>query len=673
MELSGLKGKLSQTSSFLLASLIYFIALIFRFWIAPVEAGFPFVTFYPAMVVAFYLYGISAGVLVAVLSAISALYLFIPPFWSFAATADGYFAVSTFLISSYVIGLLVHQSQRSEARLFRIIDDAPVGMATNNKEGQFLRVNQAFCDLLGYKKEELLKLTFQDVTHPADRSLTLTAKQRLLDGTIKVYQMEKRYIRKDGQTIWGLLSSSVEKNDRDSADYFISQVEDITERKQVERLLKESEQRYHFLFDESPMSIFVLDAETLKFLMVNNTATMNYGYSDIEFRGFTLPAIRFQQDSSALQQALSNSSDGVVAFETKHVKKDGTVIDVYVRTAPFIIGDKNAHIVIVEDISERKKSEQVIWHQANFDLLTDLPNRSLFFDRLSQELSKARRSDKSVALLYLDLDGFKPVNDEHGHIAGDEVLKTVAKRWQACVREIDTVVRLGGDEFAVILGELDSSKEATAVAKKLIDSLADEIPLPNNQTCHVGASVGIGIYPENATEMDSLLIAADEAMYASKERGKNTYSFSESVPNALGNKAKWMEFNDLSLIGVALVDEQHRELIRRVNNLNDAISNKLSEADISNLLEELISFAKKHFATEYKLMSDFNYPQKSEHENQHSQFVSEIANLVVDFHQGKELLVLQKMKDWFVNHIQQTDKPLGEYLAARSIDSNQSH
>ncbi len=670
MKLVG-QGKLSQTSSFLLASLIYLIALVLRFWMAPVESGFPFVTFYPAMVVAFYICGIRAGAFVAVLSAISALYIFIPPYWSFATSIEGYIAVAAFLISSYVIGLLVRQLKRSESRFFRIIDDAPVGMATNNMGGRFIQVNQAFCDFLGYKKEELLNLTFLDVTHPADRNLSLTAIQQLLDGKVKVCKVEKRYIRKDGQIIWGLLSSSIERNDLGGADYFIAQVEDITERKQVERLLKESEQRYHFLFDESPMSIFVLDAETLKFLMINNQATMRYGYSDEEFRNLSLPAIRLQRDSPALEQALEKSSDGFAVFETRHVKKDGNVIDVSVRTAPFNFGDKKAYIVIVEDISERKKSEQVIWHQANFDLLTDLPNRSLFFDRLSQELSKARRSDRFVALLYLDLDGFKPVNDEHGHVGGDEVLKAVAKRWQACVREMDTVVRLGGDEFAVILGDLDSSKEAATVALKLIDALADNIPLPNNQSCRVGASVGIGVYPENATEMDSLLLAADEAMYVSKERGKNTYSFSARVPGAQTNKAKWMEFNALSLIGVAVVDEQHKELIRRVNNLNDAISNKLSEVEITKLLEELISFAKNHFATESKMMAEFSYPQRTEHEFQHSQFISEIANLVADFHQGKEMLVLQKMKDWFVNHIRQTDKPLGEYIVSRSNGSNQ--
>ncbi len=665
MELSGLKGKMSQTSSFLLAILIYLVALVLRFWIAPVESGFPFITFYPAMVVAFYLCGISAGAVVAVLSGITAFVIFIPPYWSFYANTEGYVAVITFLISSYVIGLLVRKLQRSEARFFRIIDDAPVGLATNNLAGKFLQVNKAFCDLLGYKKEELLKLTFQDVTHPADRAVTLTARQDLFAGKIKVYQMEKRYIRNDGKIIWGLLTTSIDKIDLGGADYFIAQVEDITERKQVERLLKDSEQRYHFLFDESPMSILVLDAETLQFLMVNKQAILDYGYTDDEFKNITLRDIRLQRDSDLLQQALVNSSDGITSFETKHVKKDGTVMDVYVRTSPFNFGDKKAHILIAEDVSERKQSEQMIWHQANFDLLTDLPNRSLFFDRLSQELSKARRSDKSVALLYLDLDGFKPVNDEYGHVAGDEVLKTVAKRWQACVREMDTVVRLGGDEFAVILGALDSSKEAAAVAKKLIESLADEISLPNNQSCHVGASVGIGIYPGNATEMDSLLIAADEAMYASKERGKNTYTFSENLPSAQGNKTKWMEFNELSVVGVAIVDEQHKELIRKVNNLNDAISNKLSEIDISNLLDELISFLKNHFATESKIMSEFNYPQKAEHELQHSQFISEIANLVVDFHQGKELFVLQKMKDWFVNHIQKTDKPIGEYLASK--------
>jgi len=657
-------GKLSTISRYVLTVAFYLIALLIRFWIAPAESGFPFVTFYPAMVATFIYCGIYPGVAISLLSAVTALYIFIPPYWSFSATSTGYITTLTFLISAFLIGFLVRRLQKSETKFFRILEDAPVGMVTNDLQGHFIHVNQALCNLLGYKAEELLKMNFQDITYPEDIPLTIEKRQQLIDGRAHSYQLEKRYLCKDGSIIWVLLTTTIEKNILGEPPYFIAQVEDITERKRIEKLLKDSEQRYHFLFDESPMSIFVYDAKTFQFLIVNNQASRHYGYTELEFLSMTIPDIRFQKAAPELQSLLLISNDGITEFETRHVKKDGTVMDVYVRTAPFNFGDTQAHIAIIEDISERKKTEQMIWHQANFDLLTDLPNRSLFFDRLSKDISKARRTDKYVALLYLDLDGFKPINDLYGHVAGDMVLKTAAKRWQASVREMDTVVRLGGDEFAVILGELDSPSVSVAVAKKLIESLAVEIPLQNGNTCLVGTSIGIAIYPTNATEMDSLLLAADDAMYESKSRGKNTYTLSEQKPATNSTNEKWMDFSKFCLVDIPIVDEQHRELIRKVNNLNDAITQNIEDDQISALLNDLITFTKKHFETENTMMDELKYPSQQEHAYEHEHFLEFLSGQVVNFHNGNELLVLQQIKDWFLDHIQTFDSQLGDYLAA---------
>jgi diguanylate cyclase (GGDEF)-like protein len=187
---------------------------------------------------------------------------------------------------------------------------------------------------------------------------------------------------------------------------------------------------------------------------------------------------------------------------------------------------------IARDISERKRIQDLTWHQANFDSLTNLPNRSLLFDRLSKECALARRNTQQVALLFIDLDGFKLVNDNHGHKAGDRVLQEVARRWQACVREADTVARLGGDEFAVVLGGLQTLDAVAGMAEKLIAAMNTPVELPQGASCRVGASIGIGIYPRDATEVDALLTLADAAMYASKARGKNTYTFCSDAQNS---------------------------------------------------------------------------------------------------------------------------------------------
>jgi diguanylate cyclase (GGDEF)-like protein len=181
--------------------------------------------------------------------------------------------------------------------------------------------------------------------------------------------------------------------------------------------------------------------------------------------------------------------------------------------------------VFSKDLTERKRAEERSWHQANFDSLTNLPNRALLFDRLAQECAVARRNNASVAVMFADLDGFKQVNDRHGHAAGDWVLQEVARRWLACVREVDTVARLGGDEFAIVVGGLVDTSAVGAMAEKLIDALRTDFVLPQGPRCRVGVSIGICFYPGDATAIDSLVSLADAAMYASKSRGRNTFTF----------------------------------------------------------------------------------------------------------------------------------------------------
>lgn len=269
----------------------------------------------------------------------------------------------------------------------------------------------------------------------------------------------------------------------------------------------------------------------------NPRAAAMFGYSAEEMTGKPMlalfPADRQDEEKFILERI--QKGEQVSHFETVRLCKNGAEIDVSVTISP--IWDSSGNIIgastIARDITEQKKSSELIWHQANFDQLTDLPNRSLFFDRLAKELSQAKRTQKHVALLFLDIDRFKPVNDNYGHEAGDVVLKTVAQRWQACVREVDTIARLGGDEFAVIVGELDSPEGVSLVAEKLIQSLVPKILLPDGQECSVGTSVGISIYPTNATSSDVLLSTADVAMYKSKARGRNTYTFSDAQVVAL--------------------------------------------------------------------------------------------------------------------------------------------
>jgi diguanylate cyclase (GGDEF)-like protein len=184
-------------------------------------------------------------------------------------------------------------------------------------------------------------------------------------------------------------------------------------------------------------------------------------------------------------------------------------------------------VALFSDVTENKKKEELLWQQANFDMLTLLPNRRMFQDRLDVELKKLRRTGNKLAVFFLDLDRFKDVNDSLGHHVGDVLLREAAKRILACVRESDTVARLGGDEFTVILTDIENAASVERVAQAIVASLSQPFDLDGHMA-EVSASLGIAIGPDHATEPATLVQKADQAMYAAKQAGRNGYRFSLS-------------------------------------------------------------------------------------------------------------------------------------------------
>lgn len=265
----------------------------------------------------------------------------------------------------------------------------------------------------------------------------------------------------------------------------------------------------------------------------NDAAQRIFGYAEPETRGRKLhelivPAPYRVDFEEGLDVAATTAEGRVIGktLELAGLRKDGTQI-VTEHSISGVSIDRQWHtICIVRDITERKQLEERIRHLANFDNLTGLPNRTLFYDRLSQAINLAQRNRHELALLYLDLDRFKAVNDTWGHDAGDDVLKVSAERIQAQVRESDTVARIGGDEFAVILPRIASPQDAAVVAGKIVEALCAVFPLadPGRGSIEIGASVGIAIFPRDGEGMDALFKAADSAMYIAKQSG-NSLSF----------------------------------------------------------------------------------------------------------------------------------------------------
>ncbi len=211
-------------------------------------------------------------------------------------------------------------------------------------------------------------------------------------------------------------------------------------------------------------------------------------------------------------------------FEMTAITKNGTEFPVEVSISTVTIDDKWEGIAVMRDITERKKSNAIIQHQANYDALTDLPNRILFYERLKLSVSNADRLQSWVSLLSMDLDGFKSVNDTYGHEVGDEVLKEVSHRLLQCIRQTDTATRLGGDEFAIILTNIHNKTEISLVAQNIIDQLSQPYNI-GSITVMVTASIGITIYPVDAADQKELLTKADHAMYMAKKSGRNKFCF----------------------------------------------------------------------------------------------------------------------------------------------------
>ncbi len=193
-------------------------------------------------------------------------------------------------------------------------------------------------------------------------------------------------------------------------------------------------------------------------------------------------------------------------------------------------GSVHRYVALFSDITERKLTEELIWRQANFDTLTDLPNRNMFRDRLNQEMKKSDREVSPLALLLIDLDKFKEVNDTLGHAVGDLLLQEAAQRIRSCVRESDTLARLGGDEFTVVLSGISETGNIEDVAQKIVGKLAEPFRL-GSELAYVSASIGITLYPNDANDIDALMKNADQAMYVAKNKGRNRFCyFTPSLP-----------------------------------------------------------------------------------------------------------------------------------------------
>jgi diguanylate cyclase (GGDEF)-like protein/PAS domain S-box-containing protein len=271
--------------------------------------------------------------------------------------------------------------------------------------------------------------------------------------------------------------------------------------------------------------MWVYDLETLNFLAVNNATVHHYGYSREEFLAMTIKDMRPFEDIPALLDSVSKVTAGFdMAGIRRHRKKDGSIIYVEINSHTITFAGRRAEVVLANDVTERKWMEEKIKHMAFHDALTTLPNRILFNDRLTLALAHAHRNKEMVAVLFLDLDRFKGINDALGHTVGDQLLRSVADRVKSCIRDEDTVARFAGDEFTLLLLGITQEEHVIDIARKILGAFK-RLWMIGGHELYITTSIGIALYPNNGEDAETLLKNADTAMYHAKEQGRNNYQF----------------------------------------------------------------------------------------------------------------------------------------------------
>jgi diguanylate cyclase (GGDEF)-like protein/PAS domain S-box-containing protein len=314
----------------------------------------------------------------------------------------------------------------------------------------------------------------------------------------------------------------------------------ISKRKKAETALIDSESRYHTLFDSANDAILLLDNE--KCIDCNPMASIMFGVTKERIIGESINYFSpsKQEGNKDSDEFFGNkykiATAGMpVVFEWKCYNSKADIFYSEIHLNSFELSGKIYVLAIIRDISDRKEAEEKLLHQANFDPLTGLPNRLLAFDRITQAIKRADRSSKKVALMFIDVDQFKKVNDTLGHAQGDKLLIEVGKRLLTCVREVDTLARLGGDEFLIVMSSIIDIMETNAVAERILYALSQPYFFEKREI-YLSASIGITSYPEDSEDPQTLLRNADTAMYLAKDSGRNTFSHYTSALNDMAEE-----------------------------------------------------------------------------------------------------------------------------------------
>lgn len=526
-----------------------------RLLIAPVEAGFPYVTYFPAVSLAAVFGGYKSGLIATCIGMTLATYMFIPPYFSFSFDRinQSFWSNLVFLLDGVIVTYSIeamhrfrnryaaelHAMQKSEQNLMQyeaIVASSEDAIISMTLEGYITHWNKGAQVVFGYSSEEIVGRHISTL-FPESKFHEETKFIEKIRNGIPVKHYEAERVHKNGSRIDISVTISPLHNCEGKVVGISKIARDISEQKKNQLALAKSEQRLRNFFEKNSSVMLIIDPSTGQIVEANDIAAMYYGFPVEVLTEMNISQINSLPPELIAIEMQEAAQEERNYFRFLHRLASGEIRNVEVHSTPIEYAGGRLLLSIVHDITERKRMEERIHQMAFYDTLTRLPNRRLLDDRLEQAIVVCKRNGRYGAVMFLDLDNFKPLNDSHGHKAGDLLLIEVACRLTSCVREVDTVARFGGDEFVVLLSdlsedEIESRIQARVIAEKIHTTLSQPYWLGGNSADstnmifhdNVGASIGVVVF-NGSTGADKVLKDADFAMYEAKEGGRNMIKF----------------------------------------------------------------------------------------------------------------------------------------------------
>ena len=406
-----------------------------------------------------------------------------------------------------------------ESSIYKLFDLTPTPTVLSLPDGKLEYVNPAFCQLLGYDNNEIFDEKVI-ITHPGDIGANSELRSKLSADPFAPVQIEKRYLHKNGHTIYGLLNIVAQPDEAGRVRRFISQVTDLSVRRRADA----SEILLSMLIDSSNDAIYVVEPKFAQILNCNELAHKRLGYEKDELLKLSVLDIasKYSDHKQWTEFTKKISKQGKMVVEGNHKRKDGSLLPVEASISFSEVDGKNYLLAIVRDISKWKDKESEATKLINLDPLTQAYNRRYIEHNMQGVIEESVNKGRDIAIMYIDLNDFKRINDTFGHSVGDGVLVETTQRLKNHIRDTDILARLGGDEFLIVLSLKQRNNVIEKLAVKLLNAFNQPLEI-NDHSISISISIGISTYSDKTFNFETLIAVADKAMYKAKKLQGQSY------------------------------------------------------------------------------------------------------------------------------------------------------